>query len=120
VRFDRPVVGEETAVASQESDANESERRLGRLVTSWPKVLLSVESLLRDPARRIHQQGEVEFVAVVGSDGRLRHPVVKTSLDEKHEALVKQAVGIWLLDPARQGDRPVAARVMLRTALTIE
>jgi hypothetical protein len=120
VRFDRPVVGEETAVASQENDANEGERRLGHLVTTWPKVLLSVEPLFRDPARRIHQQGEVEFVAVVGSDGRLRHPVLKTSLNERHEALVKRALAVWLLDPARQGDRSVAARVMLRTALTIE
>jgi hypothetical protein len=120
IRFDRQAVGEETAVASQEPDANESERRLGRSVTTWPKVLLSVEPVLRDPSRRIHQQGEVEFVAVVGTDGRLRNPVLKTGLEERHEALIKRALAAWRLEPARQGDRPVAARVLLRTALMIE
>jgi hypothetical protein len=120
IRFDRQAVGEETAVASQEPDASENERRLGRSVTAWPKVLLSVEPVLRDPSRRIHQQGEVEFVAVVGSDGRLRSPVVKTGLEERHESLMKRALAAWRFDPARQGDRPVAARVSLRTALMIE
>lgn len=120
IRFDRQAVGEETAVASQEPDANDSERRLGRSVTTWPKVLLSVEPVLRDPSRKIHQQGEVEFVAVVGSDGRLRSPVLKTGLEERHEAVVKRALAAWRLDPARQGDKPVAARIMLRTALMIE
>jgi hypothetical protein len=120
IRFDRPAVGEETAVASKEPDASESERRLGRSVTTWPKVLLSVEPVLRDPNRKIHQQGEVEFVAVVGSDGRLRSPVLKTGLEERHEAVVKRALAAWRLDPARQGDKPVAARILLRTALLIE
>jgi hypothetical protein len=83
-------------------------------------VLLSVEPVLRDPSRRIHQQGEVEFVAVVGTDGRLRNPVPKTGLEERHEALIKRALAAWRLEPARQGDRPVAARVLLRTALMIE
>jgi hypothetical protein len=56
----------------------------------------------------------------VGTDGRLRSPVLKTGLAEKHEALVKRALAAWRVDPARQGDRPVAARILLRTALMIE
>jgi hypothetical protein len=46
--------------------------------------------------------------------------VIKTGLEERHEALVKRALAAWRVDPARQGDRPVAARVLLRTALMIE
>ncbi len=120
IRFDHPAVGEETTVASQESDSNDAERRVARLVTTWPKVLLSVDPVVRDPNRQTHQQSEVEFVAVVGSDGRLRNPVVKGGLSEGHETLVKRALGGWRLDPARQGDKPVAARITLRTALTVE
>jgi hypothetical protein len=56
----------------------------------------------------------------VGSDGRLRSPVLKTGLEQRDEAVVKRALAAWRLDPARQGDKPVAARMLLRTALMIE
>jgi hypothetical protein len=119
VHFDREPGGEDATVASPEPDANENERRLARQVTTWPKALLSVDPVFWDPARKIHYEGQVEFVAVVSTDGRLRHPLVKTTLDEGHDVFVKRALAVWRFDPARRGDQLVAARVSLRTVFSI-
>ncbi len=107
-------------VASQEPDANEGERALARKVAAWPKLLLSVDTVHRDASGRVRYQGEVELVAIVGGDGRLYEPRLKGSLNETHQAAVLRTLPLWRFEPARRGDAPVAARVPLRTTLTID
>jgi len=106
-------------VGSQEPDASESERTLARKVSTWPKLLLSVDTLHHDVSGRVRYDGEVELVAIVGTDGRLHQPRLKGSLNETHQAAVLRALTLWRFEPARRGDAPVAARVPLRTALKI-
>ena len=106
-------------VASEEPDASQSERTLARKVTTWPKLLLSVDTLYHDASGRVRYEGEVEVVAIVGTDGRLYEPRLKGSLEETHQAAVRRALTLWRFQPASRGDAPVAARVPLRTSLKI-
>jgi len=119
VPFDLPGAAAPVEVASQEPDANEGERSLARKVNTWPKVLLSVDTLHHDASGRVRYQGEVELVAIVGTDGRAREPRLKGGLSEAHQAAVVRALTLWRFDPARRGEAPVAARVPLRTTLKI-
>lgn len=106
-------------VASAEPDASQGERTLARKVATWPKLLLSVDTLYHDASGRVRYEGEVELVAIVGTDGRLHQPLLKGGLDEAHQAAVLRALALWRFEPANRGDAPVAARVPLRTALKI-
>jgi hypothetical protein len=117
--FDRPPGEAPTEVASKLPDANEGERRLARAVVAWPQPLLSVEAMDRAPKKRAHFERLVAFEAVVGTDGRLHRPQLKTSLDQAQEAAVLAALPFWRLEPARRGDGPVGARVSLEVALRV-
>jgi len=117
--FDRPAGAAPAEVASQQPDASESERRLARGVVAWPQPLLSVEALSRVPNKRAHFERLVAVEAVVGTDGRLYRPQVKTSLGAAHEDAVLTALLFWRLEPARRADGPVGARVPLEAALRV-
>ena len=108
--FDRPEAAP-AEVASRLTDANEDERRSARSVVAWPKALLSIEPLSRAPKKRAHYERLVDVEAVVGTDGRLYRPKVKTSLDPALERLVLGVLPLWRLEPARRASGPVAARV---------
>lgn len=107
------------AVASALPDATMEERSFGRQVTSWPKKLLWVDPAFYDPRRNVHHEAEVEFVAIVGADGRVHQPRVRTALGEEHEAFVKRALSLWRFEPARQKDQAVAARISARAVFKI-
>jgi hypothetical protein len=92
---------------------------LGRKVKAWPKVLLSVSPYVRAPSGRLRQESEVEFDAVVGTDGRVHDPTLKTTLSEAHQAVVLSALSRWRYEPARTADTPVAARISSRLNLRI-
>jgi len=117
--FDRPPGQAPSEVASKLSDANEGERRLARATVAWPQPLLSVEALSRAPKKGAHFERLVTVEAVVGTDGRLYRPAVKTSLDPAHEAAVLAALPFWRFEPARRADAPVGARVSLELALRV-
>ncbi len=117
--FDRPVGAAPAEVASQQPDASESERRLARGVVAWPQPLLSVEALSRAPKKGAHFERLVAIEAVVGTDGRLYRPVVKTSLGPAQETAVLVALLLWRFEPARRADAPVGARVPLEAALRV-
>ena len=117
--FDRPAGAAPAEVASQQPDASESERRLARGVVAWPQPLLSVEALSRVPKKRAYFERLVAVEAVVGTDGRLYRPQVKTSLGAAHEDAVLTALLFWRLEPARRADGPVGARVPLEAALRV-
>ena len=117
--FDRAPGEAPAEVASQLTDANDAERKLARRVVAWPQVLLSVDPAQPAPKGRPHYERLVDFEAVVGLDGRLHGPQVKTALDAAHERAVLDALPFWRLEPARRADAPVAARVGLRTVLRV-
>lgn len=119
VAFDRPPGPDEKEMASQAADASGEERSLARKVTAWPKKLLSVDPWYHDPAGKIRHEGEVEFDAVVGSDGRLHRPRLKSGLGEAHEKAILRALALWRFEPARQGDKPMAARIASRLVFRI-
>ncbi|HUL77655.1 MAG TPA: hypothetical protein VL691_10365 [Vicinamibacteria bacterium] len=116
IAFDRPPGEAPSEVASQQSDANEGERRLARAVVAWPRRLLSVDATYHGPSK-VHFDRLVEVEAVVGTDGRLHRPRVKTSLDPPHEAAVLGVLPFWRFEPARRADAPVGARVSLELSL---
>jgi hypothetical protein len=104
-------------VASQLTDANGGEQKLARKVVAWPRLLLSVDPTFRAPKGRARFERLVALEAVVGTDGRLYRPQVKTSLDPAHQSAVLSVVPFWRLEPARLGDGPVGARVRLELVL---
>jgi hypothetical protein len=116
--FDRPAAAP-TEVASRLTDASDGERKSARAIVAWPQRLLSVEPLSRAPKKRAHYERLVDFEAVVGTDGRLYRPKVKTSLDPALERLVLDVLPLWRLEPARHAAGPVAARVALQLALRV-
>ena len=118
VPFDRPAGPEPTLAASQERNASSDERTLARQVKSWPRPVLRVEPFYRDPAGRVRHEGEVEFAGVVGEDGRLHSPKLRTPLGSGHEEHVLRALSLWRYEPA-MADAPVAARIVGRCTLRV-
>ncbi len=119
VRFDLAPGEVPAQVASQEVFATAVETSLGRRVTAWPLPLLSVDPWYRERSGRIRQQSEVELDAVVGTDGRLHKPRIRTTLSDVHASCVLRALPLWRFTPARRADALVAARVALRPVLHI-
>jgi hypothetical protein len=119
VAFDRAESGSPHEVASPDVLAPAVEAGLGRKVTAWPKVLLSVSPLFHDPSGRVRQESEVEFDAVVGTDGRVHDPKLKTALSAAHQDAVLGALSRWRYEPAHTAFAPVAARISSRMALRI-
>jgi hypothetical protein len=119
VTFDRPPGEMGKDIASPDILAAAPEAVLGKKVKAWPKVLLSVSPYVHDTTGRIRQESEVEFDAVVGTDGRVHDPKLKTTLSEAHQAVVLSALSRWRYEPARTADAPVAARISSRLNLRL-
>ncbi len=119
VRFDLPTGKAPVEAASREVFATGEESALGRRVTAWPLPLLAVDAWYRDPNGRVRQESEIEMEAVVGTDGRVYRPRVRTGLSDVHANALLRTTGLWRFTPARRADGPVAARVALRPVLHI-
>jgi len=117
--FDRPAAAAPMEVASRLTDANDEERKAARAIVAWPQVLLSVDPAYQAPKKRAHYERLVDFEAVVGTDGRLYRPQVKSSLDPALERVVVGVLPLWRLEPARRASGPVAARVAQRLVLRV-
>ncbi len=117
--FDRPPGEAPSEVASTMPDAKDGERRLARGTVAWPQRLLSVDALSRAPKKRPRFERLVAIEAVVGTDGRLHRPQIKTSLDPAHETAVLSALPFWRFEPARRGDAPVGARIALELVFRV-
>src|SRR5207245_9191779 len=98
VAFDLPSAGEPAVAASNETNAPDEERRLGRRVTSWPRKLFWVDPIYRDPRHVVRHEGEVEFEAVVGADGRLYRPRVIARSEKEHVAANQRDLPMTGLD----------------------
>ena len=119
IPFDVSPASEPSVVADRSPVAKPAEARLARDVTRWPRKLVWVEPAYADPARKVRHEGEMEFTAVVGSDGRLYGPSILTPLAEVHERQVKRALSLWRFEPARRAKEPVAVRLSERTTFRI-
>lgn len=117
VRFSLPAGAEPLEAASREPFASNAEQSLARHIAGWPTALLSVDPWYRAASRRLRQQSELELDAVVGADGRLYRPRVRTALAEGHQAAVLATLGLWRFEPARRGEAAFPARVALRPVL---
>jgi hypothetical protein len=102
--------------ADARANAGDEERRLGRAVVSWPKPMLQVEPAF---SGKVPHQGEIEFDVVVGADGRLFEPRVRTGLSDEQEKNVLQVLDLWRFEPARNAKEAVPARYDGRTVLRI-
>lgn len=118
--FDRPAGEKPTEAASREPSSSAAERRLARRVSAWPKLVLAVDPWYHNPSGGVHQESEVEMDAVVGADGRIYRPQLRTSVGAAYEQAVLRTLPLWRLEPARRGDEAVAARVALRPILHID
>jgi len=120
IAFDREAAAEPpTDLASKEVDASSVQRALARRVSVWPQELLTVETWYRDPAGRLRQQSVVEMDAVVGTDGRVYDPRIKTGLSDVHQRAITRALKLWRFEPARKDEDAVAARIELKPILRI-
>jgi hypothetical protein len=78
-----------------------------------------VDAYYHDPAGRVRYEGELEFEATVGRDGRLQDPRMKTSLAAPQQKVVLLALSLWRYEPALEGPHPVSAPLESRLVLRI-
>jgi len=88
-------------------------------VTEWPRPLLTVEAMYRDPSKGSGHERLVGFEAIVGTDGRLYKPQVNSAIDRSHEAALQIALQLWRLEPARRSEGPLGARVKQEGVLRV-
>jgi hypothetical protein len=119
VGFDLPPGETPAKVASREVHAPVDEKMLGRQVENWPQVLLSVDPWYHHGSDRIRQEGEVKVEAIVGTDGRIHTPQIKTGMNDSHARAVLRVLPLWRFEPAQGPGGPVGARVFLSPVLRI-
>jgi TonB family protein len=119
ITFDLPPGEAPAEVASPEVYAPADEQTLGRRVRAWPEALLSVDPWYHHGSGRINQEGEVRLEVVVGTDGRVHSPQVKTGMGSSYENAVLRVLPLWRFEPARGPDGPVGARILLSPILRI-
>jgi len=120
VSFDQPLEPALGPVAAAEGIAAAAdERMLGRRVKVWPRRLLWVDAEYKDMSGKGRRALELDFVGVVGADGRLRDPRLQTFLGSTQDALVKRSLSVWRYEPAQSEGQPVAARIGGRLMLRV-
>jgi hypothetical protein len=117
--FDHAAAAAPSEVASKLADGSDSERRLARTVIAWPRQVLSIDATYHDTSGRPGWEKLVGFEALVGTDGRLYQPQVKTSIDRPHDALLQDTAKLWRFEPARRSEGALGARVALETVLRV-
>ena len=118
VRFDRPAGTDPKEVADPALTAGGEAQRLARTITSAQALLLAIDPVYRSPRRKTPYEGEVEFIATVGVDGRLHQPRLTTPLGD-HDERVLKVLPLWRYEPARRGEEPVAVRMSGKAILRI-
>jgi hypothetical protein len=118
VPFDRPAGPDPKDVADPTLTAGGEAQRLARSITTAQQLVLAIDPVYRSPNRKIHYEGQVDFTAVVGADGRIHLPKLTTTLGD-HEARVLRALPLWRYDPAKRVEEPVAVRITEKTVFRI-
>lgn len=121
VPFDVPAADDPKAVVASNDPTTPGERQaLWRKLQAQPKPLLSVDAEFQAPSKRAHFEGEAQFRAVVGVNGRLRDVQILTPLAAEHEAGVKRVLALWRFDPARAPQGPVPTALESRLILKLD
>jgi TonB family protein len=76
-----------------------------------PQAVLSVTPYYSDANRKARIQGRVTVRCVIGTDGLVRAPVIEKGINRELNLLTLEALTFWRLEPARKGDRSIAAKV---------
>lgn len=116
--FDRAPAPPVPPIADASGTTNE-ERLAARPVTAWPVVLLTVDAGVPSLKRIGRRESEVDFVGVVGADGRLYDVRVTTPLSDDHVKQLQRAFSLWRYRPARAGERELPARITGRAVLAM-
>jgi hypothetical protein len=88
-------------------------------VKTWPVVLLTVDADVPTGKRVSARESEVDFVGVVGTDGRLYAPRVTTPLSDDHVKQLLRALSVWRYQPARTATGELPARVNGKAVLRL-
>jgi hypothetical protein len=117
--FDRQAGPAPSVGAADGLGTTGEERVLAHQVTTWPVALLTVDADVPAGRRVGGRESEVDFVAVVGADGRLHAPRLITSLSEEHAKHVLRALSLWRYQPARSTTAEIPARVTGKAVLRL-
>jgi hypothetical protein len=88
-------------------------------ITTRPVRLMWVDTIRRDPARKVRHEGEVEIEGVVGADGRLYGARVLTTINSEDEQRVRALLPLWRFEPGLRGGDRVPVKVRERTVFRI-
>ena len=88
-------------------------------ITTRPARLLWVDTIRRDPARKVRHEGEVEIEGVVGADGRLYDARILTTINSEDEQRVRAMLPFWRFEPGLRGGDRVPVKVRERTVFRI-
>jgi hypothetical protein len=117
--FEREA-GKAPAVAAADGPGTTGEERsLAFQVKTWPVVLLAVDTDV-DVGKQVGgRESEVDFVGVVGTDGRLYAPKVVTPLSDEHVKELLRTFSIWRYQPARSATAEMPAKVSGKAVLRL-
>ncbi|HET8646732.1 MAG TPA: hypothetical protein VFO85_14655, partial [Vicinamibacteria bacterium] len=65
------------------------------------------------------RESEVDFVGIVGADGRLHAARVNTPLSDEHEKHLMRALSLWRYQPARGATSELPAKVNGKAVLRL-
>ena len=119
VSFSREPAEPTALVADNLVGATAEGRTAARQVTAWPAPLLKVDTEVARTKTVGARENEVDFTAVVGTDGRLHAPKVGTTLAENHARQVEKVLLLWRYQPAKAGDHEVPAHIEGKAVLRL-
>lgn len=117
--FDREPGPAPAVAAADGPGTTGDERVLAHQVSTWPMALLTVDADVPAAKHVGGRESEVDFVAVVGTDGRLHDPKVTTSLSDEHTRSVLRALSLWRYQPARSATAELPAKVNGKAVLRL-
>ena len=117
--FDRAPEQPPLVVADNQLGSTAEGRAAALKVTSWPTVLFTVDADVPTSKNIAGRENEADFMAVVGADGRLYNPKISTALSDEHVKKITRVLALWRYQPAKAGDKEVAARVSGKAVLRL-
>ena len=83
------------------------------------KILLSVDPVFSEEARRERYSGTVALAVIVGTDGRVHRPKVAHSIGHGLDENALRVISMWRFEPLRQLDKPVAATATITVKFSL-
>jgi hypothetical protein len=112
--------GPAPAVAAADGPGTTGEERaLSYQVKTWPVPLLTVDADVPAGKQVGGRESEIDFVGVVGTDGRLHAPRIVTPLADEHVKQLLRALEIWRYQPARSATAELPAKVNGKAVLRL-